>query len=282
MLRKNYKIHFNAHDAVNKTAQVVPSSKFFPDWFKNLPRKSENNIDTIKGCVPFKDAMSLGYTIPLWTDLKVEFELCCNLFDVNGNKINEIPVKYEGSSDQFLGREFVGRIVERVQEIGKSTFFSVQDGFGPFPNMPQEKPFSMHGFEQVGENCPYHKGGNDHAIYKLHSPWEIETPRGWSVYIKPYANDLHTPLRILEGVVDTDLYQGIINFPFIWIGGREKNITLPKGTPIAQIIPFKRGKLDLQIGKIDWDRQRTISWIMRSVLQDGYKRYFWHGRNKNE
>lgn len=281
MLQKN-KIRFSSHDAVKKTASIKPSSKFFPSWFKNLPRKGENDADTVKGCIPFKEAMSLGYTIPLWTDVRVEFELGCDLFDINGNKLNMIPVKCEGSSDQFLGREFGGKVIEQVREIGKSTFYSLNEHFALFPNMPQEEALSVHSFDQVGKKCPYHGSGQDHAIYKLHCPWEIETPKGWSVYVKPYANDFDTPIRILEGVVDTDMYQGIINFPFVWVGGRDKNMTVPKGTPIAQIIPFKRGKLQLEMGNIDWNRQHSILWTMRSVLSDGYKRYFWHGGDKNE
>ncbi len=283
MLRKKNNIHFNSHDAVRKTAKVARSSKFFPEWFKNLPRMGENSAHTIKGCVPFKDAMSMGYTIPLWTDLKVEFELGCNFLDCNGNQINNVPIKYQGSSDQFLGREFAGRVVERVQEIGKSTFYSVNEEYFLFPNMShQEQALEVHSFDQVGKSCPYHGEGQDYAIHKLNSPWVIETPKGWSVYIKPYANDFNTPIRILEGVVDTDTYQGIVNLPFVWVGSREQNVVVPKGTPLAQVIPFKRSKLGLEMGEIDWGRQYSILWAMRSVLMDGYKRNFWHGRDRDE
>lgn len=281
MLKKKNNIKFNSFEAVKKTAKVQSSSKFFPSWFKELPKIKDDNIFTVKGCVPFKEAMSIGYTIPLWADLKVEFELGCNLFDINGNKLNYYPIQYRDTSDKFLGKEFNGNIVERVEEIGETTFYSFPDLYFQFPEKEQAETLSIHSFEQVGNGCPY-KNQKDYAIHKLHCPWEIETPKGWSVYIKPYANDFSMPLKILEGVIDTDTYQAFINFPFIWVGAREKNTIIPKGTPIAQVIPFKREKLGIEFGKINWDRQDTILWTLRSVFNDGYKKFFWNGKKENE
>ena len=40
----------------------VASKKLIPDWFKKIPPHNEDDI-TVKKCVPFVDAMSVGYTI---------------------------------------------------------------------------------------------------------------------------------------------------------------------------------------------------------------------------
>ena len=53
-----------------------PSRKFIPDWFKHLPMKIDNSKElrqwTVKRCVPFLDAMSVGYIIPLAADIEFQ------------------------------------------------------------------------------------------------------------------------------------------------------------------------------------------------------------------
>ena len=40
----------------------LPAKKVIPDWFKNIPPINEDDL-TVKKCVPFIDAMSVGYTL---------------------------------------------------------------------------------------------------------------------------------------------------------------------------------------------------------------------------
>ena len=40
----------------------LSAKKLIPDWFKKIPPHNENDM-TVKKCVPFIDAMSVGYTI---------------------------------------------------------------------------------------------------------------------------------------------------------------------------------------------------------------------------
>jgi hypothetical protein len=51
------------------------SKKYIPDWFKSLPMRVDNleklNNSTVKRCVPFLDAMSIGYIIPLAADVEI-------------------------------------------------------------------------------------------------------------------------------------------------------------------------------------------------------------------
>lgn len=46
------------------------ASKFIPEWFKKLENQSNDNPSsgTVKRCVPFIDALSFGYIIPMWSD----------------------------------------------------------------------------------------------------------------------------------------------------------------------------------------------------------------------
>ena len=84
------------------------------------------------------------------------------------------------------------------------------------------------------------------------NPWGIKTPKGYSIFIKnlPHRESIFT---ILEGVVDTDEYHVPVNFPFV-INDVNFEGLIPAGTPIAQILPFKRE-----------------NWKMTSGLKENFK-----------
>jgi hypothetical protein len=56
--------------------QPIPAVLGLPDWFKTLPQKvpdpdADEEIQTVKRCPPFIDAMTYGYLMPLAMDLEV-------------------------------------------------------------------------------------------------------------------------------------------------------------------------------------------------------------------
>ena len=107
---------------------------------------------------------------------------------------------------------------------------------------PQYQPITNHPMEQLG-GMPF---SSEYCLfaYKWTNPYVIKTPEGYSTLITHPTNAPYLPFYTLSGVVDTDSYFRPINFPFIM-----KNTfsgVLPAGTPIAQIIPFKRD---------DWDSE---------------------------
>ena len=77
------------------------------------------------------------------------------------------------------------------------------------------------------------------SIHKIHMPWGIFTKPGYSAHIlpasfhSPFLNDLY----VYAGTVDYDNFH-TCNFIFSAI--RECEIEIPMGTPLLQIIPFKR------------------------------------------
>jgi hypothetical protein len=77
--------------------------------------------------------------------------------------------------------------------------------------------------------------------------------------------------RILEGIVDTDNYHGAVNFPFMLNPGFEGLI--PAGTPIAQVIPFKRDSFKMIIEK-DNVKTTNDSIAVRTKYINGYKSLF--------
>jgi len=84
--------------------------------------------------------------------------------------------------------------------------------------------------------------------YKFTHEWVVETPKGWSsMFIHPLYHD-ELPFRSLTSIVDTDKFPAVVSVVFFL----KKNFKglIPKGTPITQVIPFKREKFVAQY-KID-------------------------------
>jgi hypothetical protein len=74
--------------------------------------------------------------------------------------------------------------------------------------------------------------------YKWINPWKITTPKGYScLFIHP-LNSGDMPFHSFSGVVDTDKHPVPVNFPFVVKKDFEGVILA--GTPIIQVIPFKR------------------------------------------
>jgi Family of unknown function (DUF6065) len=80
---------------------------------------------------------------------------------------------------------------------------------------------------------------------KMHNYWTIETPPGWSCLFVPPLNRAGGVFEVLSGVVDTDTYQSLIHFPFI-ATAPDGIYTIAKGTPVVQVIPFRRDTTALE------------------------------------
>lgn len=93
---------------------------------------------------------------------------------------------------------------------------------------------SEHGDHQVRGN-PW----GDRPPRKFHNYWTIETPPGWSCLFVAPLNRPNGVFEILAGVVDTDAYRSTIHFPFFATGADGLHV-IEKGSPLAQVIPFRR------------------------------------------
>jgi hypothetical protein len=86
-----------------------------------------------------------------------------------------------------------------------------------------------------------------HGAAKFLNPWGIKTPKGYSCLFTSPIHREDSGIKILEGVVDTDVYNVPVQFPFIV----DKTFTglIPAGTPLVQVIPFKRDEFEMSIEK---------------------------------
>ena len=135
------------------------------------------------------------------------------------------------------------------------------------------------GFHPISQ-APTHPNNNGHKenYPKWNNPWSIKTPNGYScLFIQPFHRE--APFTILPGIVDTDTYNAPVNFPFVLNDITFEGL-IPAGTPIAQVIPFKRDEFTMKIGdQKDFQNQDVISRKLRSRFFDSYKNQFWHKKS---
>jgi hypothetical protein len=123
------------------------------------------------------------------------------------------------------------------------------------------------------EQAPEHPARNKHAYPKWMNHWAIRTPKGYStMFVQPMHRE--SVFTILPGIVDTDEYYAPINFPMV-INDPEFEGLIPKGTPIAQVIPFKRDFWNMQFGgEKEIKEQKENSVQLDTKFFDRYKNMF--------
>ena len=75
---------------------------------------------------------------------------------------------------------------------------------------------------------------------KILNHWIIRTSPGLSGLLTPPLNRPDDTLDLMSGIVETDKYFEIINFPG-FLKADEGPVELKAGHPLMQVIPFKRG-----------------------------------------
>ncbi|MCY4584305.1 MAG: DUF6065 family protein [Chloroflexi bacterium] len=277
-------IKFTADEHVRSVIpEPVTARRAIPDWFKKIKPSVEGAdraaVGTIKRCKPVLDACSQGYIIPLWADLQVKVTSSWQLIGEDGQVLHELPPMGPNKKD------FIGKTIDDLP--GQPAICDIKDGelevYFAFPEfvgeaLKQSDPLSLHSWEQVGNACDLKKFSFGKKLTKLNNPWVIETPPGWSVQIKNPANNWSNDIQLIEGVVDTDEYHTQVLFPFVWTGSEKGEWIIPKGTPIAQVIPFRREEVELKIDNIDEYKRDKIQHLLNTMHIDRYANMFWHKR----
>lgn len=146
------------------------------------------------------------------------------------------------------------------------------DGIGYVFDAPHDnyKFISHHPLDQANMHP---KAGSDLInVPKYSNPWGIVTPRGYScLFIPPVHRE--NDISIFEGVVDTDSYHSPVQLPFT-LSKHEQDMFIPAGTPIAQVIVFKRENWVSEI-TVDRDLAQKTKSLNDSRFFDAYKKLFW-------
>ena len=264
--------------SINTFPQPVPSNKLMPEWFKVLKpyidKPSKINPQTVKKCIPVMESVSNGFIIPLWCDLAITVSQGYSIITEDGKQVEGTVASYDES---MIGKPWCEGGL-KIKHFIKCNELAIRTHLCGAHD--QEQAISGHGWEQVGEACDLKKFKLGKILLKFASPWIIETPKGYSVQFKNPSNNWSTDIHILEGIVDTDEFYMPVNFPFVWTGNEIGEFLIPQGTPLIQVIPFKREKYKIEVGEKDKDKFETFDRKLASRFQERYKNLFWHKRKK--
>lgn len=216
-----------------------PATAFIPDWYKNMDSYMSGD----------KSPDGNGSTT-------ATIKRCMPVFDsiTAGYIITTYVDVYVSQKD--------GTGISR--STGKKKKIKV-----PWYEWPSFSPIQFHPVEQA----PEHPMENGYPYPKWINPWSITTPPGYSVM---FTAPVHRPsiFTILDGVVDTDTYNAPVNFPFVLNDITFEGL-IPAGTPMAQIIPFRREEWEMSIGSNqEIDSQNKVTSLLRTRLFDSYKSQF--------
>ena len=147
----------------------------------------------------------------------------------------------------------------------------VEDDFSVVPASKEQYDFGYHNVAQLPDEWKKLAGKN---AGKFHNKWLIKTPPGYScLFVKP-MNRLEPRFDIIAGVVDTDTYINVINFPFI-LNKKDEQFLIKKGEPMVQVIPYKRESWKMWSGFYLEKAHSKVMSMLSSMWVDKYKTMFW-------
>jgi hypothetical protein len=134
---------------------------------------------------------------------------------------------------------------------------------------------TSHRSDQVGGHGP---AGYEAHPFKWEGMWEIHMPKGYSFLLTHpfYRYDL--PFLTATAMVDGDGFTRPLNLPFFLVNNFVG--TIPKGTPIAQIIPIKREPWNHIVTSYDADSSYTIDSLKTTAFRS-YKARWWNKKTYN-
>jgi hypothetical protein len=195
-------IQFHLEPQQTPEPAPYPAAQAMPDWLKKMqPQMEYSGVGTIpmlKQCMPFVDAVSSGYVIPLRGPVRFAM--------------------HEGGKLEIANLDFpaTGLAVDTQSEL-------------PYHGAPFTGMF----------------------VVKFINKWIVKTPPGYSCLFMPMLNEFAMPFRVFTGVIETDTYYRSVNLPALCQMPPGTQVTLERGTPLAQIIPFKRETWRMEMGAAD-------------------------------
>jgi len=137
-----------------------------------------------------------------------------------------------------------------------------------------DSPFQINSDHYVSQTQGVDIGKEfDEQPHKWINQWLIETPKGYScLFIHP-LNRMDLPFRSFTGIVDTDKHPIAINFPFVM--KKDFSGVIPAGTPIIQIIPFKRDDWSMDVIDDRPFKEHPEAHEVENPPFNWYKRKWW-------
>lgn len=183
---------------------------------------------------------------------------------LNGSGAAALTIK---ACPPFLDAMMSGYIIYTEFDM----FVSWNDGEPRFEWRAGGDLISTHGKEQVvPEQIP--EGFSDQPL-KFNNLWQIKTPPGYSILFTHPLNRVDLPFYTISGIVETDTYKNIVNFPFLI--KKDFSGLIPAGTPIVQLLPFKRESWQMELGEANQKELFNENIKLNHKIIGGYKSLWW-------
>jgi len=113
-------------------------------------------------------------------------------------------------------------------------------------------PLGFHLDAQV-TGTPFHEP--DTFLVKFNNFWTIALDPGYALLVTHPLNRPDLPFRTIAGVVDADRFaDALVHFPALWTDPHFTGV-LPKGTPVAQCLPFRREAIELVVEPLEGEAE---------------------------
>jgi|LakMenEpi03Aug12_release.lakeMendotaPanAssembly.Ray.scaffolds.fasta_scaffold251391_4 hypothetical protein len=118
--------------------------------------------------------------------------------------------------------------------------------------------------------------GHDSDNWAFLGRFGFKVPNGYSVLVTHPLNRFDLPFTITSGIMDADSYFAEGSIPFFLKSNFEG--VIERGTPIAQIIPFKKESWSSEVSYDDkyMNASEQVKFDANSVLSGYYKKMFWN------
>ena len=244
MLKKE--IVFVNHSGISISEYPYPAKKNIPKWYKDQP----SYIPGISPEVFSENGASTGKKCMPLFDAMTSGYIIPTFFDIEVKIENGVQIFKSNEWDVFLTTMGTGYRTTIVDSLVSS---------------------------QMRSQAINHPADFGHDYPKFSNPWSIKTPKGYSCL---FTNVMHRDslFTILEGIVDTDKYIHPVFFPFVMKDKTWEGI-IPAGTPICQVVPFKRDLWKMKlIENIDNDYKTAYVDKIAKMVGHGidiYKKNWW-------
>lgn len=219
------------------------------------------NIFPVEECFYPEPAIK---NIPEWYKKTNSF-IDSKTFKAMGGKGNQTVKKCMPVFDAMTAGYIIKTYVDVYVELDEKNFSVF--------SYPSYSPISFHDVKQAEDYPITHK----ESYPKWANPWSIQTPKGYSSLFIPPMHNPNNFFTILPGIVDTDQYINPVNFPFVLNDNNFEGL-IPAGTPMCQVIPFKRDSFKMQISNKK-EKINAFNSIYNTRWLNNYKSRFW---NKKE
>lgn len=236
-------IRFYSKPGFRGHADPKPAKSFIPEWYKNAENKYEDEQGGVQ--------LGLKTCMPFLDSLSSGYMLTLPIDVYINEEKNELAHLFNNSASSLNMRwdgppEFGDFIDERSSKSGST----MPRPAGHYPN---------------------------HLVFRGY--WSIKTPKGFSLLMTHPLNRHDLPFTIASGIIDSDKYFAPGNIPFFVKKGFSG--VVPKGTPIAQLIPIKREQWTAYNNDPYLAEKDMIQGLTVRNTDTNYKKKFWQRKAFN-